>query len=403
MATTPPPPTGGMIDRIKNILLSPRTEWDRIDAEPMTEQGIFTGWVLPLAAIGPVCALIGGQVFGYGAFGINYKPPLTGAIITAVLTYVLAVAGIWVLAKIIDALAPSFDGLKNPVAATKVVAFSYTASFLAGVFGLIPMLGIIGGLLGLYSLYLLYLGLPKLMKAPQQKALGYTVVAVLCSIVLYFVIAFVAAAVATAVAGSAMSAAVAGTTVGGTMKIGDSTVDLAKLKAAADTAEANAKAMEAAATGANPGAAGAVTATDPNKLQALLPAAAAGWTRGSVESSSAGAAGVAGSTAKGEYSRGSDAATLTVTDMGAMGAMAAMAGALNVTSSKTTATGYEKTGTVDGRMTTEKWDGTARRGTYSTIVANRFVVEVDGAADSADTLKALAASVPIGTLEGMAK
>lgn len=408
MATTPPPAptpvTGGMIDRIKNILLSPKPEWDRIDAEPMTEKGIFTGWVLPLAAIGPVASFIGGQVFGYGAFGIVVKPPLMLALCTAIIGYVLAVVGVWVLAKIVDWLAPNFGGTRNPVSALKVVAFSYTASFVGGIFGIVPMLGILGLLLALYGLYLLYLGLPRLMKAPQDKALGYTVVTILCAIVLYIVIGAVVSAVSTTFMGPAMLGA--GATATGSVELpGGASVDLGKLEAAAKQMEASANAAQAAAAAGSAGAAGAATVKpiDPNALQALLPAAAAGWNRTAIEGASAGAAGVAGSNAKGNYSRGDDTAELSVTDMGAMGGLAALGSAFNVQANRTTETGFEKTGQVDGRMTTEKWDSGSRHGEYSTVVANRFVVSVEGEADSLDTLKALAATVNLGTLEGMAR
>ncbi|UIJ45067.1 YIP1 family protein [Sphingomonas cannabina] len=403
MATTPPPAptpaTGGIIDRIKNILLSPKPEWDRIDAEPMTEKGIFTGWVLPLAAIGPVAGLIGSQLFGYG-YGVVFKPSLLGSLSFAIVCYVLAVIGVWVLAKIVDWLAPNFGGTRNPVSALKVVAFSYTASFVGGIFGLVPMLGILGVLFGLYSLYLLYLGLPRLMKAPQDKALGYTVVTILCAIVLYIVIGAIATTATASFMGPAM---LGGATTAGSVELpGGGSVDLGKLETAAKQMEANANAAQAAAAA---GAAGAATVKpiDPNALQALLPTAAAGWNRTAIESASAGAAGVAGSNAKGDYSRGDDTAQLSVTDMGAMGGLAALGSAFNVQANRTTETGFEKTGQVDGRMTTEKWDSGSRHGEYSTVVANRFVVSVEGEADSLDTLKALAATVNLGTLEGMAK
>lgn len=186
-----------MIDRIKNILLTPKTEWPVIDAEPATEMGVFTSWVVPLAAIGPVCGLIGQQVFGYSAFGYSWKPSLGFSISTAVTAYVLSLIGTFLVAKIIDALAPTFNGVKNPVAAMKVTAYSWTAAWLVGVVQLIPMLGILG-IAGLYSLYLLYIGLPVLMRAPQDKAVGYTVVACLCAIVMFVVIGFVTSAVTSA-------------------------------------------------------------------------------------------------------------------------------------------------------------------------------------------------------------
>jgi hypothetical protein len=93
---------------------------------------------------------------------------------------------------IVDALAPTFGGQKNTIQALKVCAYASTAGWLAGVFGLIPMLGILG-LLGLYSLYLIYLGLPVLMKVPQDKALGYTIAVIVCAIVLFWVVALIAA------------------------------------------------------------------------------------------------------------------------------------------------------------------------------------------------------------------
>lgn len=184
-----------MIDRIKNILLTPKTEWPRIDAEPDTEMGVFTRWVVPLAAIGPVCQLIGQQLFGGGSvMGISWKPSLGFSITTAVVGYLLALVGTFLVAKIIDALAPTFNGTKDPTAAMKVTAYAWTAAWVAGVFNLLPALGIIALLGALYSLYLLYLGLPVLMKAPQDKAVGYTVVACVCAIVTFMIVGAVTAA-----------------------------------------------------------------------------------------------------------------------------------------------------------------------------------------------------------------
>lgn len=191
-----------MIDRIKNILLTPKTEWPVIDAEPATEMGIFTNWVVPLAAIGPVCALIGQQLMGGGnVMGISWRPSLGFSISMAVTSYIMSLIGTFLVAKIIDALAPTFDGTKNPVSAMKVAAYSWTAAWLAGVFQLIPALAVLG-LVGLYSFYLLYLGLPLLMKAPQDKAIGYIVVTILCTIVMFFIVGVVTTAVTSAIAPS---------------------------------------------------------------------------------------------------------------------------------------------------------------------------------------------------------
>jgi hypothetical protein len=105
--------------------------------------------------------------------------------------FVLSLVAVYVIGLIIDALAPTFGGTRNPIQALKVAAYSSTASWLAGVFALLPGLRVLQ-ILGLYSLYLLYLGLPVLMKAPQDKAVGYTAVVVIAAIVVTMLVGMVA-------------------------------------------------------------------------------------------------------------------------------------------------------------------------------------------------------------------
>lgn len=190
--TPPQSPASGIIERAKNILLKPKETWAVIDTEPATTQSIYMPYVLVLAAIGPIAQLIGGQVFGYGAFGISFYPPIGAALVSAILSYGLALATTFALSLVIDGLAPNFGGQKNQVQALKVAAYSATAGWLAGIFSLIPSLAILG-LLGLYSLYLLYLGLPTLMKVPQDKAMGYTVVVIIVAVVLFLIVGAIVA------------------------------------------------------------------------------------------------------------------------------------------------------------------------------------------------------------------
>lgn len=176
-----------LVDRVKGILLSPQAEWDVIDAEPTTLAALYTGYIMPLAAIGPIA-----QVIGFSAFGVmGYRVPFGQAIAYAVTTYILTLVGTYVLALIIDVLAPNFGGRRSQIQGLKVAAYSSTAAWVAGIFALVPALSILG-ILGLYSLYLLYLGLPKLMKTPKEKALGYTVLVILAAIVLFVIIGTIA-------------------------------------------------------------------------------------------------------------------------------------------------------------------------------------------------------------------
>lgn len=383
-----------LIERAKRLLLQPNQEWPLIETEPMTVRGIFTGWAVPLAAIGPLAGLIGALIFGYGAFGITVRPSIGGAVTSAVIGYAMALVGVWVISMIIDALAPSFGGTKDRVAATKVAAFSATAGWLAGVFQIVPALSFLG-LLGLYSGYLLYLGLPRLMKAPQEKAIGYTAATIGVAIVVFLVIGVITSGVTARLVRPALDPG----TVSGTVSVpGVGAIDLGKLDAAS-------KQMEAAAAGATASAAsGKPAAPTPTALlQALLPGHVQGWTRGAIDTASGGVGGIGGSKAEARYTSGGDSVTLSVADIGAMGAVAGIGQALNIQSNHETKDGYERTSTVDGRIVNEKWDGATRTGSYDTIVASRFAVSVEGTAPDAATLKSLADSVDPARLEALAK
>ena len=146
-----------------------------------------------------------------------------------------------------------------------------------------------------------------------------------------------------------------------------------------------------------------VTAVDPDQLKAFLPDSVAGLPRTELTAEKAGAAGISGSNAEAVYSKDNARITLTVTDLSAMGAFAGIAGAMGVQSSKETASGYEKVGKVNGRMTTEEWNRDSKSGKFGVLVADRFMVAAEGSGTSIDVLKAAVAAVGPDRLEGLAK
>ena len=184
--TNPTPMPGApasLVDRVKNILLTPKTEWARIDAEPATVSGLFTGYVMILAALGPIASIIGGFLIG---------APVTFIVATAIVSYAIALVMVFINSLIIDALAPTFNGTKNQIQATKVAAYIGTPGWLVGILGIIPPLMPLMLLLAfaamIYGIYLLYLGLPQLMKVGQDKAVGYVIVVVAAWIIIYWIL-----------------------------------------------------------------------------------------------------------------------------------------------------------------------------------------------------------------------
>lgn len=172
-----------LVERVKAILTTPKTEWLVIAGEPGDAGYLFTNYVAILAVIPAVCGFIGMSLVGIAGFHV----PIVTGLINAIVGYILSFVVVYVVALIIDTLAPNFGGQKNFEGALKVAVYSYTPGWVVGVVLLIPALGILG-LLALYGLYLMYLGLPVLMKAPPERATVYTVVVVVCTIVLVIVL-----------------------------------------------------------------------------------------------------------------------------------------------------------------------------------------------------------------------
>ena len=178
-----------LVTRAKNICLSPATEWAVIEAEHTTTGELLGGYAAPLAAIGAVAAFIGQTIVGVTLpFAGTYRYPLGAGLVNAVLGFGLALVSCFVLGLIIDALAPTFNGQKNPMQALKLAVYSNTPWWVAGVLQIVPVLGILALLAALYGIYVLYLGIPRLMKSPQDKAVPYTVVVMIVAIVMAVVI-----------------------------------------------------------------------------------------------------------------------------------------------------------------------------------------------------------------------
>jgi hypothetical protein len=175
----------------KEILLHPKEEWRVIDGEQETVGGLYRKYIVPLAAIGPVAAFIGWSVFGLRVpYAGRYRLPVGTALLSGIVRYMLALVGVFVIALIIDTLAPRFGGTSNRIQALKIAAYGSTAAWLAGAFSLVPALAVLG-ILGLYSLYIVYVGLPILMKAPQDKAAVYTAAVVALAIVVFAVFGWI--------------------------------------------------------------------------------------------------------------------------------------------------------------------------------------------------------------------
>ena len=406
-----------IVTRAKNICVTPNTEWQVIAGETTPPAALITEYVVPLAAIGAVCGLIGGSVVGYSFLGSTYRTPLMTGLVVACLTFVMAIVGVFVLSLIINALAPTFGGEQNSNQAMKVAVYSYTPAWIAGALQILPMLSVLAILGALYALYLLYLGLPRLMKCPPDKAVGYTVVVVVCGVVLAVVMGAVTAAIG---GGAAMTAGMLGANSSPASPASDVQFDknspLGKLQALGNKMEESTKKMEAAQKSgdANAQAAAAFESlgtllgggkrVEPmpiDQLKPFIPETFAGLPKTSSNAEKNGMAGIMVSKAEATYQNdGGRSVRLEVTDTGGVSGMLGLASWMGVEGEKDSDSMSERTQKVNGRLVHEKVSKTGGTNEFGVVLGDRFVVSASGNVPI-DELKAAVTSIDLGKLESM--
>jgi len=412
-----------IVDRVKNICFSPSTEWSVIAQEPAQAGSLLAGYVAPLAAIGAVAGFVGGSIIGrtlpfVGTFRVGIIPGLIGAC----LTLVMAIVSVGIVALIINALAPTFGAERDGMQALKVAAYSYTPAWLAGVLNVLPLVGLLVFFAALYGIYLMYLGLPKVMKCPPDKAIGYTAVVVVCAVVLSIAVSAVGAAVTGVgllTSGALTSGALSGATVGRPTSREvefDKNSPLGKLQDLSRKLEESGKKMDAAQkAGDASGQAAAAIETlgtlfgggkrvEPigiEELKPFVPPTFAGLPRTSSTAEKTGVAGLMVSKAEATYGEPGRRVKLSISDTGGVSGLVALAGWAAVQEEKEDEGGFERTRKVDGRLVHEKMSKRGGTNEYGIVLGDRFMVDAESSDLDLNTLKSAVASIDLARLESM--
>jgi hypothetical protein len=414
-----------IVERAKNICLSPVTEWSVIAQEQTPPGTLVTGYVIPLVAIGAVAGFLGGSLIGRTIpFIGTYRVPITAGLGLAIFTFVMAIVSLFILSAIINALAPSFGGQKDSAQAFKVAAYSYTPAWLAGALNILPLLGILALLAAFYGLYLLYLGLPRLMRCPEDKAIGYTVVVVICAIVISVVVTSIGAMVVGAgvIGSGALSTAIRQ---GGRESSGggsgavqfDKNSPIGKLQELGNKLEESNKKIEAAQKSGD-GAAqtsaaleglgtllGGGKRVEPlaiDQLKPFVPESFAGMPRTRSNAEKNGLGGFNVSKAEATYSdNGQKSVTLEITDTGGVSGIMTLAGWAALQQEKDDDQATERTRKIDGRLVHERASKTGGTNEFGVVVGDRFMVDTKGNGVSLDQLKSAVSSLDLGKLESM--
>jgi hypothetical protein len=388
-----------LVQRVINLVKSPKTEWPVIAAEPATVGSLYVPYVLLLAAIGPVATLLGGGGSGFFRFSSGFL------LRTVAWQYVAELIAVALFALVINFLAPTFGGTKDNTQSFKTSVYASTAAWLGGIGGLLGFT--LGGLLSLagaiYSIYLLFTALPHTMKAPAEKATSYTVVTILVCVVLAVLLSLVGGAVGLTRGVGAFARGPAttfdpDTPLGRLEQAGRQLEKAEKEGKLEDPSQAVGQVL-GAMSGAEAGT--TIEALPVDTLKSFVPESLAGLPRQSISAERNGAMGIQVANARARYGESGNGLNLEITDTGGAAGFMALAGWANFEKSSEEGSRTERVGREGDRIVKEVWDSDAKSGEYTVIVASRFIVEVKGSAGSPADLKAAANSVDIARLESL--
>jgi hypothetical protein len=443
-------PAPSLFERMKNILFSPRSEWERIATESSSIGELYVRYAFPLLIGVALLSFVHLSVIGTSTFfGGTIRMPMTLALTSALFTVIGGAVGLFVVSLIINMLAPTFGAQRELRQAFKVAVYTTTPSALASVFSLLPGLGTLLGLVAvLYGIYVLYLGLIPVMQTPKERAVGYTATIIVVTIVLGILLGVALVTLGgagrlmgfnpmghTAIDSQDAAAASVGNAIGGLLgsdqkgksDLGAAIANMAQAGAQMNTAPAASPAGNAASAAptAPPSsddaqAAGAavggllsalggalnggrrVEPVDFGTLKGLLPDSLPGMQRASAEGSAQQGLGMKTSTSKGIYTGPNGARVeIEIDDASAVSGLMNIADALPQTTSASSDSSYEKDVMIAGYRAHEKYDSSSQHGELNFILAKRFTVDLTGDHVDMRTLESDAGRVDLGKLASM--
>jgi hypothetical protein len=410
-----------LVQRVQDILLKPKTTWPEIEAETGDVKSIYVNYLVYLAAIPAIATFIGLSVFGVSFFGTTIRVPVMSGLANMVVGFVLSLVMVYALALIANALAPTFKGEKNLLNAVKLIAYGATAGMVGGVLNLLPMLSILGVIAGLYSIYLIYTGIPVLMKAPADKAMGYTAVLIVCGVVASLIMGAVGA-MFSGPDRSRMMGGADGDDAAISIKVPGTEISIntAQLEEAGKKMEAASKQMEAAQASGDQEAAskamgamlGAAMGGDGDsgkpfpseKLQTFVPETMGDLPRTSIEARTDTAMGLSFSSVEALYSQEGQSINVTVQDIGAVKVLAmGMAAWASSTVNRETTDEVERVYKKDGVSYKEEYRKDGSQAEFSMMLPNGLMVDATANGVDMDTLKAAVASMDVAALGGLTR
>jgi hypothetical protein len=355
-----------LIARVKNLLLSPGSEWEVIDREEIQPRRLVLRYVAPLALIPTIATIVALSVIGVQAGGDWHRAPILGVLLAALIFFVLTIAGVFAFAAIVDWLAPRFGAPRNYRQAFKVSAYSITAAMVAGLVAIAPALQIFALMGAAYSLYLLFVGTPKVMHPAPAAAVNYSIVAT-----------FAAMLVALVVGLAAMLVVAPG---------GNPFPQFPRVP----FLDSDAPRVSSAPGGPDPAgvlAPGSGVTIASGDLRAAAPDTLAGLSRVSAGVERSGQPGQRTVKLEAEYRASPRSLTLQIVYSPAIAQVIGFGGVGTSEFDRESADGYSRRKRVADAIIVEDWNEASQSGSYGRLVQDRFYVRVTGKGVSAADLR----------------
>ncbi|GBU13132.1 inner membrane protein [Enterobacterales bacterium] len=167
-----------MVNHVWGLLSHPGPELQKIQREQETVSHLYYHHVMLLALIPVVCSFIGTTQLGWNfGDGQNQLVSMFTASYIAVIFYVMMLAAVVLMGRIIYGMARRYDS--RPTLNSCIIFAGYVATpmFLSGIVALYPMVWVclFVGLIGLcYSGYLLFLGIPNFLNIDRHEGVLFS-------------------------------------------------------------------------------------------------------------------------------------------------------------------------------------------------------------------------------------
>ncbi|MFA7552687.1 MAG: Yip1 family protein [Spongiibacteraceae bacterium] len=181
-----------MIGNILGLLIKPKTQWQRI-ADRGEQSLVFpVVYVIVLALLPALAWFYGTTKIGWtvGDGDIIKMTPDSAAVII-VLFYLTMVASVCVIGYMIHWMSKTYGSDASTASGIAVAGFSATPLFIAGAIGFFPIFWVallISVAAVSYAVYLLYLGIPIMMKIPEERGFLFaSAVVAFCLVILMMI------------------------------------------------------------------------------------------------------------------------------------------------------------------------------------------------------------------------